>query len=184
MSVVALEQHSYRKTQDNKQTILAERTRILETVARKSQEKTLTLKETTDLYAKFNLTYEASNNSLVVDESWALELLQESEEEDIRSSYERSMIETRVNGVKQKLDEQASAVSAETKDKSVAASSLDTEITVSKDSDVILKAPRFEAAQAFYEPRPRRDSHRFFIGLVVVSTLSTLSALIAFSWLI
>jgi hypothetical protein len=179
MSVAALEQRTYRNTQDNKQNILAERTRILETVARKSQEKTLTLKETTDLYAKFNLTYEASNNALVVDESWALELLQESEEEDIRSSYELSMIETRVNGVKQKLKKQ-DVIKVE--EELIPASSI--ALPPNNSTKILFQQQRFEATQAFYEPSPPKSSHRFFVSLMAVSALSTLSALIGFSWFI
>lgn len=78
-------------------TVHAERARILETVARKAQEKTLTLQETTDLYARFNQTYESTYRKKNVpqeDESWALKLLEECAQE---SDFENAL-QTRING--------------------------------------------------------------------------------------
>ena len=78
-------------------TVHAERARILETVARKAQEKTLTLQETTDLYARFNQTYESTyrqKNLPQEDESWALKLLEECAQE----SDTENTLQTRVNG--------------------------------------------------------------------------------------
>jgi hypothetical protein len=83
-------------------TVLAERAEILETVARKAQEKTLTLQETTDLYARFNQTYEAGYQHKIQhqeDESWALKLL----EECARESETENALQTRVNGEPQPL---------------------------------------------------------------------------------
>lgn len=78
-------------------TVFAERARILETVARKAQEKTLTLQETTDLYARFNQTYERTYLKKAVpqeDESWALKLLEEcAQETDLENA-----LQTRING--------------------------------------------------------------------------------------
>lgn len=87
-----------KKIPNHKQAVLAERQHILETVSRKTQDKTLTLKETTDLYAKFNRTYEAqyrSKTNLLDDESWALKLLAECEHDSI----ENNVLQTRINGI-------------------------------------------------------------------------------------
>jgi len=81
-------------------SVLAERAKILETVARKAQEKTLTLEETTDLYARFNRTYEANyqnKKSPQEDESWALQLLEECAQENEADAA----LQTRVNGIPQ-----------------------------------------------------------------------------------
>ena len=88
------------KAHDSKHGVLAERARILETVARKAQEKTLTLEETTDLYARFNRTYESGYQSRKLpqeDESWALKLLEECSQE----TDPESALQTRVNGIPQ-----------------------------------------------------------------------------------
>ena len=70
----------------------AERAKILNTVSRKAKDKTLTLQETNDLFAKFNNTYSlrAGEEARVdvaisddgVDESWAVKLMKECEQED------------------------------------------------------------------------------------------------------
>ena len=96
MSAAVLEEYNLDTLiEDEKQEVLAQRSHILETASRKAQEKTLTLKETTDLYAKFNHTYENTlKRSLDKDdESWALKLLRECEEESIKPA-----LETRING--------------------------------------------------------------------------------------
>jgi len=88
------------KAHDSKHNVLAERARILETAARKAQEKTLTLEETTDLYARFNRTYESGYQSKKLpqeDESWALKLLEECTQE----TDPESALQTRVNGIPQ-----------------------------------------------------------------------------------
>jgi hypothetical protein len=98
MSVVLLEEYKSVKTTNDRREVLRERTRILETVSRKAQEKTLTLQETTDLYAKFNSTYELNYGSKVKrndDESWALKLIQECEDDASKTAS----FETRINGV-------------------------------------------------------------------------------------
>lgn len=91
---------SVNKPSINKDSVFAERTRILETVARKAQEKTLTLEETTDLYARFNRTYESNYQSKKLpqeDESWALQLL----EECVQENEVDTALKTRVNGIPQ-----------------------------------------------------------------------------------
>lgn len=98
MSVVHLEEYKSAKKINARRDVLQERTQILETVSRKAQEKTLTLQETTDLYAKFNRTYEQNYGAKVKhndDESWALKLIQESENDAPRNTS----FETRINGV-------------------------------------------------------------------------------------
>lgn len=98
MSVVLLEEYKSVKTANERKEVLKERARILEMVSRKAQDKTLTLQETTDLYEKFNSTYERSFESKVKrheDESWALKLIQESEED----ASKNTAFETRINGI-------------------------------------------------------------------------------------
>tara|TARA_R110002167_G_scaffold365609_2_gene590788 strand:- start:1303 stop:1872 length:570 start_codon:yes stop_codon:yes gene_type:complete len=98
MPTVLLEDYKPVKTTNDRQKVLKERAQILETVARKAQEKTLTLQETTDLYAKFNSTYERNYASQVKrsdDESWALKLIKECEEDTPKDSS----FETRINGI-------------------------------------------------------------------------------------
>lgn len=81
--------------EDEKQEVLAQRSHILETASRKAQNRTLTLQETTDLYAKFNRTYESSVTRSLhkEDESWALKLLKDCEEESASQK-----LETKING--------------------------------------------------------------------------------------
>ena len=81
--------------EDEKQEVLAQRSHILETASRKAQNRTLTLQETTDLYAKFNRTYESSVTRALhkEDESWALKLLKDCEEESANPK-----LETKING--------------------------------------------------------------------------------------
>lgn len=94
----SVKSHSAKPHQSNSNdTAHAERARILETVARKAQEKTLTLQETTDLYARFNQTYESAyvkNTLPQEDESWALKLLEECAQENDADNA----LQTRVNG--------------------------------------------------------------------------------------
>jgi hypothetical protein len=104
MSAATLDEYTSVKTRsgnakpvNSNDSVLAERARILETVARKAQEKTLTLQETTDLYARFNRTYETgyqSKSQPQEDESWALQLL----EECARENEANNALQTRVNG--------------------------------------------------------------------------------------
>ncbi len=92
-------------TKKHQKNLYAERARILETAALKAQNKTLTLQETTDLFARFNQTYEAtytfqdetSENVTTEDESWALKLL----EECAKENETEHALQTRVNGVPQ-----------------------------------------------------------------------------------
>ena len=81
--------------EDEKQEVLAQRSHILETASRKAQNRTLTLQETTDLYAKFNRTYESSVKRALhkEDESWALKLLKDCEEES-----PNNRLDTKING--------------------------------------------------------------------------------------
>lgn len=91
MSVVMLDEY---KTKLHRQEVLNERSKILEIASRKAQERTLTLQETTDLFAKFNSTYETSykKQDIKEDESWALKLIQESVEETLQGTSLNSKI--------------------------------------------------------------------------------------------
>jgi len=83
MSAAKLSEHIPVNHSNSQSKILAERTKILSIVSRKAQEKTLTLQETNDLFAKFNETYNAKDKSNEdVDESWAITLLKECEQEE------------------------------------------------------------------------------------------------------
>lgn len=97
MSAARLEEYISDNFSDSQSEIREERTRILEMASQKAKEKTLTLKETTDLYEKFNHTFDenfkSAKRAQKDDESWALKLLEEAEEEHNHS------LETRINGV-------------------------------------------------------------------------------------
>jgi hypothetical protein len=99
MSAIEVDEYISVKRNDNHTEVLAERAKILRTVSRKAQDKTLTLEETNDLFAKFNETYQArsavkkkpvtktfTDTSVHgVDESWAIKLMRECEQEDSSS---------------------------------------------------------------------------------------------------
>ena len=96
MSLALLEESNLDTLLENeKREVLAQRSHILETASRKAQERTLTLQETTDLYAEFNRTYEKNfkNRIKKEDESWALKLLKDCEEESARD-----ILESKING--------------------------------------------------------------------------------------
>ncbi len=97
MSVVMLDEYKSAKSKSTRLEVLEERSKILEIASRKAQERTLTLQETTDLFAQFNSTYEPSykRSNTKEDESWALKLIQESVDESLGSTS----LETKVNGV-------------------------------------------------------------------------------------
>jgi len=116
MSAIKVNEQSSFEHHNDQARILAERTQILHTVSRKAQEKTLTLQETNDLFAQFNNTYDlnrrvtdvqrrsavsqkrASDSHVIpsvaedgVDESWAIKLLKECEQEDTTSAIKQQM---------------------------------------------------------------------------------------------
>jgi len=85
---------SKRTNLEEKSGLLAERTKILATVSQKAQDQTLTLQETNDLFEQFNNTYDAKYISCVandgVDESWAIKLIRECEQDGPVSANKRS----------------------------------------------------------------------------------------------
>ncbi len=102
MSAVKVNEYTSANFRKGQSRILAERTQMLLSISRKAQERTLTLQETNDLYAEFNKTYEQHDRVIKagggneqldsitvgadgVDESWALKLLKESEQEESTS---------------------------------------------------------------------------------------------------
>jgi len=98
MSIVLLDEYKSSKTKIDRQEVLAERARILKMVSQKSKKRTLTLQETTDLYTQFNNTYESTYTSKEKnkeDESWALKLLQDCEDD----TNKRPAFETHINGI-------------------------------------------------------------------------------------
>lgn len=85
---------SERTNLEEKSGILAERAKILATVSQKAQDQTLTLQETNDLFEQFNNTYDAKYISCIandgVDESWAVRLIRESEQDGSVNAKKRS----------------------------------------------------------------------------------------------
>jgi len=82
MSVVKINQYTSQKRHNDQASLLAKRAEIL----RKAQEQTLTIQETNDLFAQFNSTYESVSEPTLgtdgIDESWAVKLMKECEQED------------------------------------------------------------------------------------------------------
>jgi len=82
MSVVKMNEYTALKRHKDQTSLLAKRAEIL----RKAQEKTLTIQETNDLFAQFNSTYESVSEPTLgtdgIDESWAVKLMKECEQED------------------------------------------------------------------------------------------------------
>jgi len=89
MNATKVKQYTRKTNRDARSGVEAERARILKTVSQKANDKTLTLQETNDLFAKFNSTYDPQHISCLgtdgVDESWAVKLMRDSEEDEIIS---------------------------------------------------------------------------------------------------
>ena len=85
MSVIKINEYTSIKRHNNQSSLLAKRAEIL----RKAQDQTLTIQETNDLFAQFNSTYELRSEPTLgtdgVDESWAVKLIKECEQEDGQS---------------------------------------------------------------------------------------------------
>ena len=184
MSAALLEEYnldSYIK--DENHEVLAQRSQILETASRKAQERTLTLQETTDLYAKFNRTYESTFKSRTQkeDESWALKLLKECEEESAKNSFE-----TLINGepISKKSSPKPVIKSPEIKvmdDSIKPAPALNNHYSLVTDEEKTTIRDLFIYDQ-FYAKNNRKksglSSHKSFLIVMSVSVAMTLSGLI------
>lgn len=181
MSVVHLEEYKSVKKINTKRDLLQERAQILETVSRKAQEKTLTLQETTDLYAKFNSTYEPNYGSKIKrtdDESWALKLILESEAD----APKNTAFETRINGVP--------VVTQKTKIQKPSLSEIRafTQNTCIKDELIFVKdKPKFRDSFVYdqfnnsyhsSDSRTYKKSHQTFVSIMALSIAITITALI------
>jgi len=97
MTAVKVKKVTPKTYRDARSGVQAERANILKTVSQKAIDKTLTLQETNDLFAKFNSTYDPHHISCLgndgVDESWAVKLMRECEEDDIITvGYKSSLL--------------------------------------------------------------------------------------------
>jgi len=171
MSVATIEDYGNSALeQDNKQ-IHDERARILNMVSQKAQDQTLTLQETTALYEKFNQTYTAyrSTEPQEVDESWALELLQESEQEEA----ENTTFQTRINGTPH-----------QTKKGSGKDNPANDSILVDNEMKPMLAAPlkemSFEDRASFIRSDAAKQD-KAMATIIVASGLATLSILLGFA---
>ena len=182
MSAATLNDYSTQERNTESQQVQAERTRILNMVSRKAQEQTLTLEETTALYEKFNRTYSAyrSNEPQSVDESWALELLQECEQEEIEKAYESTLFQTRINGIPHKAKSKLNNC------KQDAPAPANDVIIVDQTSSVAAKpfTPQdlnFDLNESFGKKTSTTQRHDAFATFVITSSIITLAALLGFS---
>ncbi|MFV1873436.1 MAG: hypothetical protein ACMZ64_08965 [Oleiphilus sp.] len=205
MSAAQVDEFSSINDTEKHNEIIEERSRILDTVSRKAQNKTLTLQETTDLYAKFNSTFEsgflAKKRLRPDDESWALKLLEEAEKE----SDDSVSLETRVNGIP--LDEQ---IRVETKSLSkptlINKEYIDSCLKHQDESACLSLDKHPDATESNKETKSRlvdsfiyeqfslenelsqssahRKTHQALFAIMFVSTLATMLAIAATSWLI
>jgi len=107
MSAIKVNEITSIEHHNEQRRLLDERAKILNTVSRKAQEKTLTIQEANDLYAKFNSTYTSEINRSYrsqkqtaiaqdgVDESWAIKLLKECEQENNTSTEKQTSAKTK-----------------------------------------------------------------------------------------
>ncbi len=184
MSVVLLDEYKSSKTINNQQEVVEERARILSMVSQKAQEKTLTLQETTDLYAQFNSTYDSAYTSKLKhqeDESWALKLLQECEDETNKTSK----FETRVNGIPLKAPKVVSKQSLQLvmTDSTASNQHFDDE----EDCILVENKPKLRDSFIYEQLVVKHDykrsndykkSHQAFVTVMAISIATTLTALI------
>jgi hypothetical protein len=179
-----LEEYKLTKSRNDRLEVLEERAQILEIASRKAQERTLTLKETTDLYAKFNSTYESTykRSNSKDDESWALKLIQECVDETLQPPSLESKVNgiTVVNGETHSISKKPSL----TEIKSLKIhTSLDDAIFVEtkpklRDSFVYEQLYLNSLSES---PRYRTNSHQSFVTILAISIAISLSALIGIS---
>ncbi len=182
MSAASLDNYGAQIPQ--KRQIQDERTRILDTVSRKAQEQTLTLQETTALYEKFNHTYSAKNTTETqhVDERWALELLEESEQEDIVKAYENTSFQTRINGIPHQAT-QSSHNSMNTKP-SPANDAIIVEDNSKLSRTVIVDSQHIQQSidEYFRTPNKGAQQDKALASIIVASGVATLSILLGLAW--
>lgn len=201
MSAARIDEFSSINLTDDKREIFEERSRILEMVSQKAKEKTLTLQETTDLYAKFNSTFDpsfhANKRARKDDESWALKLLEESEQE----AEKEALLETRINGIP--LDAQAKQGKKAPKqfkpslisnnfDSSRAHAIENPDLAIYVEEDFEEK-PRLRDAFIYEQfslkndlkrQNPHRKTHQSLFIIMFISTLISMAAIVGTSWLV
>lgn len=158
-----------------------ERARILNTVSRKAQEQTLTLEETTALYEKFNETYSAYRSNKPhsnVDESWALQLLQECEQED--SAKGHSPVQTRINGIPHQVQKNTKA--SNTKPSASANDDILVADTPELGNLYSVKKQDLEFdIRGDFSTSSTDKRYNAFAGFLIASSLLTVGALLGFS---
>jgi len=184
MSVVLLDEYKSSKTKNDQQELIAERARILNVVSQKKREQSLTLQETTDLYTQFNNTYEAnysSKSKLKEDESWALKLLQECEDDASKTAT----FETRVNGIPLKttkvVSQQKIRVLMTGNQASNQNFELDEDIILVEDKSKLRDSFIYEQFNIHYDSKSSKSyqkSHKTFVSIMAISIAITMAALI------
>tara|TARA_R110001592_G_C13145402_1_gene747679 strand:+ start:260 stop:877 length:618 start_codon:yes stop_codon:yes gene_type:complete len=184
MSVVLLDEYKSSKSENVKQEVIAERAHILEMVSHKSQERPLTLQETTDLYTQFNSTYETTYASKVKnkeDESWALKLLQDCEDD----ASKKSTFETRVNGIPLANIAKVSKQNLQVVMTDTKASNQNfhpqEDIILVKDKPKLRDSFIYDQFNIHYDAassKTYQKSHKMFASIMAISMAITLSALI------
>ena len=184
MSVILLDEYKSSKTKNDRQEILAERARILNMASQKARNNALTLKETTDLYAQFNSTYEATYSSKVnnkEDESWALKLLQDCEDDASKSPA----FETRINGIPLASRSTVSKQNLQIMMTGTKASNQN--FHTEEDRILVENKPKlrdsfiYEQFNIHYDSgssRSYQKSHKAFVSIMAISIAITMAALI------
>jgi hypothetical protein len=156
-----------------------ERTRILNMVSRKAKDQTLTLEETTALYEKFNQTYSAyrSTEPQEVDESWAIELLQECEQDESIRVQEPTLLQTRVNGIPHQTKKNATKPTP----KAQASANDDSLISVTQEKSLEdIRNLHFNVSEHFVTGKTNQR-HDAFATFIIASSVITVASLLAFS---
>lgn len=183
MSVATLDDYGTLESKKDSQEINAERNRILNTVFRKAQDQTLTLQETTDLYEKFNSTYNKGSineKPQDIDESWALELLQECEKEELITVEEPPVLRTRINGLPSEARTQAS-INRTTLSKPANDSHL-LSAAAEHENGVKLNAKNLQTdISEHFSTAPASKQHNAFAAFIITSSLVTVGILLGFS---
>tara|TARA_R110001592_G_scaffold93981_3_gene272513 strand:- start:7378 stop:7950 length:573 start_codon:yes stop_codon:yes gene_type:complete len=184
MSVILLDEYKSNKTKNDQQEVLAERARLLNMASQKAHEKPLTLQETTDIYAQFNNTYEANYSSKSKhndDESWALKLLEECEDDASKTVS----FETRVNGIPLKKTKVASQQGLRVLMTNSKASNqsfeFNEDILSVKDKPKLRDSFIYDQFNIHYDTTSSKSyqkSHKTFVSIMALSIAITMAALI------
>lgn len=182
MSAASLDDNGTQHLNKGNKEIHDERTRILNTVSRKVANQTLTLEETTELYEKFNQTFSAyrSNSPKEVDESWALELLQECEQDESIKVQDAPLLQTRINGIPHQTKANVSDTNLKShgpaNDDILVAKTDDTDKAITLDTQEL----RFNIDENF-STTPSNKRHDAFATFLITTSILGLGIFLGFS---